>query len=141
MSIQRAEAHEQIVRTIHHGRPGQELLGVGIADGGLAGAPHRVHVHVRPVVIHREEHVAWISADAEVGRSVVHGETIEGCVRLDETTVLLRVEGREQGVEFASLLVEPRRDMAEGERKVRILEDQERAQHLQSTSCRTSETC
>ena len=93
--------------------------------------PHDVHVHVRPVVVHRQEHVAWISADAEVGHAVVEGETVEGCVRLDETTMLLRVERSRPRCRACGVCWSSQGEIsAERSVEVRILEDQQRAQHL-----------
>jgi hypothetical protein len=105
-------------------------LEVVVPDRVITHLEHLVEVHVRPVVVHRDRDVARITTDAEIGDAFVVGQAVQRSVGLDEAPVLLGRELREHVVATRRLLIEPGRHLAQRAVEVRILEHEERAQHL-----------
>ena len=77
-------------------------------DGVVPGGQHGDHVHVGDVVVPREEHVARIAADTDVGDVVPVRQPVERRVGLDEAPMGLGIEVGDDRFRAARLHVQPR---------------------------------
>jgi hypothetical protein len=125
----RPEALDGIVR------PGRRAVGHQLGEviephGGRPCADDGIDVHVLGVVVPRQPDITGVAPDADVGDPLVVGQPVERGVALDEPPVRLPGEGREDVLDGVGLHVDPGRQLGERSGEVRVLEDQERADHL-----------
>ena len=104
-----------------------------IVRGGIGPAEqatHRIAVDVVALVPQGDVHVPRVTTHDDVRRPGVDRHSVEGRVRLDESTVPLSLQPSYDLVDRRDLVVDPRRQAGQRGREVRVLEDEQRADHL-----------
>src|SRR5262245_31707380 len=108
----------------------EQLRDVVVAYDLLAAPEENRFVHVVPVMMPRHGGVAWIAADAYVRHALVLRQAVERRVGFDESAVPLRAQQSEHVLAAFHAHVEPWGHFRERTRRSRLLEDQQRADHL-----------